>query len=462
MPLIEGQSLSQKLTDGPLRPSEAAMLVARVAEAMHHAHEKGLIHLCLPPSNILLDDDGQPHIVDFGLARRVPGDATLEGQIVGIPSYMSPEQAQGRSELDHTADVYSLGAVLYELLTGRPPFRAATLMETLRHVVESDPVSIRALSRSVPRDLETICMKCLVKAPRARYQSAAELADDLRRFLEDRPVRARKTSALFRLSMWCRRHRMAATLSLLLLLLITVLAVAVPLYSRIQLDRLASTNTDFEQGLRVNKWTQSHIAQMDRLLGDMKRIAPSEVPIARSQLNTALASHIQALIDQPELTSDLIAEITELINELSARDEQLALDLRNELDDRIRDDKEMSVRIPLSNYLRLSLAALRVADKDFASVSSKFAQELQEILDQNENERNGKVFEEKLAEALRKAIDEFVQPELREHWQRLYKDVNAKLKQSKHFEPTIAHHWRKAYQELATILEANLDDSGND
>ncbi|HEX8199077.1 MAG TPA: serine/threonine-protein kinase [Isosphaeraceae bacterium] len=209
MKLLDGGSLARHLPRLVGDPWESARLVARVARAMHHAHQQGVLHRDLKPSNILLDAQGQPHVTDFGLARRVAGDGGLTGTgaIVGTPSYMAPEQAAGRKgAVAATADVYALGAVLYELLTGRPPFRAETVMETVVQVLEQEPVPPRQVRPGVPAELELICLKCLEKDPAARYPSAAELAEDLDRYLRDEDVAARRGGAWLRLRRWSRRE----------------------------------------------------------------------------------------------------------------------------------------------------------------------------------------------------------------------------------------------------------------
>ncbi len=198
MGFVEGQSLSQRLADGPLPAREAAELIRRVSEAIEYAHQHGVIHRDLKPANILLDASGNPRVTDFGLAKRVQGDSGLtgSGQIMGTPSYMPPEQAGGpRGEVGPAADVYSLGATLYALLTGRPPFQAASAMDTVLQVVSEEPVPPRRLNPAVDRDLETICLKCLEKEPARRYATAAALGEDLRRFLAGEPVLARPIGA---------------------------------------------------------------------------------------------------------------------------------------------------------------------------------------------------------------------------------------------------------------------------
>ena len=203
MAFVEGQSLAAKAAEGPLPPREAAALVRDVAEAIAHAHQRGLVHRDLKPANILLDRDGRPQVSDFDLAKRIRGESHLTeaGQVLGTPSYMSPEQAAGRhEEVGPQADVYSLGAILYDLLTGRPPFDAGSAIETLTQVLDQDPVPVRALNPQVPHDLETIAMKCLQKDPSLRYATATALADDLNRFLQGEPILASSIRLLDRVA----------------------------------------------------------------------------------------------------------------------------------------------------------------------------------------------------------------------------------------------------------------------
>jgi eukaryotic-like serine/threonine-protein kinase len=203
MKLIEGGSLAAARSAAPAESRSAAKRVATVACAVHHAHQRGILHRDLKPGNILIDAEGEPHITDFGLARRIEGDSRLtqSGAIVGTPCYMAPEQA-----LTTLADVYSLGAILYEQLTGRPPFQAETPLDTALQVVERDPIAPRTLNPKVDADVETICLKCLAKEPNGRYESAAALADDLERLLRGEPIRARPAGAWEQAVKWVKRQ----------------------------------------------------------------------------------------------------------------------------------------------------------------------------------------------------------------------------------------------------------------
>jgi serine/threonine-protein kinase len=209
MDYIEGESLAQRLARAPLGPQAAARLLSAVARAVEHLHHQGVVHRDLKPSNILMDKDEQPYVTDFGLAKVfVPGsEATATGVIAGTPSYMAPEQASGhRADVGPGADVYSLGAVLYELLTGGPPFRHENALDTLMDVLGREPELPRRVNPRVPTGLELICMKCLAKSPGDRYASAAELADDLDRFVGGEPLLVKPPHLGQRLLAWTRRQ----------------------------------------------------------------------------------------------------------------------------------------------------------------------------------------------------------------------------------------------------------------
>jgi tetratricopeptide (TPR) repeat protein len=234
MKLVEGGNLAQHLDRFGNDRRAAARLVATVAQAVHHAHQRGVLHRDLKPANILLDPQGEPHVTDFGLAKRVQGDAGLTGSgaVVGTPSYVAPEQAAAKKGLTVAVDVYSLGVILYELLTGRPPFRAATALDTLLAVLNQEPAPPRALNPRVERDLETVCLKCLHKDPARRYASALALAEDLERFLQGELIQARPTTAWERGWRWVRRRPLAAAFVLVVVAAVSALLIGYVQYER--------------------------------------------------------------------------------------------------------------------------------------------------------------------------------------------------------------------------------------
>jgi eukaryotic-like serine/threonine-protein kinase len=216
MKYVEGGSLAQAIGGNPLPAPRAARLLAKVARAVHYAHQRGVLHRDLKPNNILLDTGDEPQLTDFGLAKIMAHDAALTRSVavMGSASYMAPEQARGQTrQITTAADIYSLGAVLYETLTGRPPFDGATMVETLRRVAEDEPRPPRVFNPAVPADLETICLKCLEKEPGRRYATAQELAEDLDRFLRVEPIQARPATARERLVKWVRRKPAIAALA---------------------------------------------------------------------------------------------------------------------------------------------------------------------------------------------------------------------------------------------------------
>jgi serine/threonine protein kinase/WD40 repeat protein len=227
MKLVPGRNLTESRSDwtcaGNFTPAErcrreraAAGLLEKVARAVHHAHQHGVLHRDVKPSNVLLDAQNEPHVTDFGLAKELNGQGglTVTGAILGTPAYMSPEQAAGQRDLTTAVDVYGLGAILYELLTNQPPYKGESSAQTLRLVLESEPKLPRSINPALDRDLETICLKCMRKDPQERYVSAAELADELGRYLRGEPIVARPVSSRERLLKWARRRPAAAALAI--------------------------------------------------------------------------------------------------------------------------------------------------------------------------------------------------------------------------------------------------------
>ena len=224
---VDGGTLSKKIAREPQPPRYAAGVAETLARAVQYAHDRNIVHRDLKPGNVLLAADGTPKLTDFGLAKQVEAESTTtqSGQIVGTPSYMAPEQAEGRPDVGKPADVWALGGILYDLLTGRPPFAGSSVLDTLEMVRTREPVSPGQLAAHVPRDIETICLKCLQKDPARRYASAGDLADDLRRFLDGRPIVARPVPAYERAWRWAKRNRAVAGLGSLAALLLVATAV---------------------------------------------------------------------------------------------------------------------------------------------------------------------------------------------------------------------------------------------
>jgi len=292
MKLVAGGGLDQRLQEYVAEPRRAARLVAVTAAAIHHAHQRGILHRDLKPANIVVDADGQPHVTDFGLSKRVEGDSELtqSGAILGTPAYMAPEQASGRrSSVTTATDIYGLGAVLYALLTGRGPFGGTTVLETLDRVRERAPEPPHLLNPRVPRDLEVICLKCLAKAPARRYTTADDLAADLDRFLAGEPIRARPTPFWERAAKWARRRPAAAAFIVAVVVAAVGLAVAGQRYDAYKQDQ---TRRWDEQVARVRL---EALDDLDR--GRMQR--------ARGELDNArvtLTSLLTKLRPEPGLT----------------------------------------------------------------------------------------------------------------------------------------------------------------
>src|SRR5258705_8856065 len=215
MKCIEGGQLDEVVKRAPMSIRQAAELIAKVARIVHYAHEHGILHRDIKPGNILLDAKGEPHLTDFGLARLVESESTVTRtmEVLGTPSYMAPEQAVGNNAaISSVTDVYGLGAVLYQLLTGEPPFAGGTTYETIKLLLDTEPRQPRLLNPKIDRDLSTICLKCLDKDPQRRYPSALALAQDLQRWQNHEPIQARRTGISTRARKWVRRNRSIAAL----------------------------------------------------------------------------------------------------------------------------------------------------------------------------------------------------------------------------------------------------------
>ena len=291
MDYVEGQCLSALIRGIPLPARRAAGYVKTIAEAIHYAHERGILHRDLKPANVMIDANDQPRVTDFGLAKRLEGDSelTVSGQVLGSPNYMPPEQATGkRGTLSRRTDVYALGAILYHALTGRPPFVSEGLAETVQQVLNVEPVSPRVLNPSVPADLETVCLKCLEKEPGKRYATAQMLAEELGRFLEGKPVLARPMGRLAKAGRWCRRNpRLASATGVALLSLLIGLAGATWQWRRAETERaraeageLLARQSTYASGMKL-----AQLAMADNNVGLALILLEKHRPKGKSEID---------------------------------------------------------------------------------------------------------------------------------------------------------------------------------
>ena len=328
MKLVTGGSLARQVERFTTDHRAAARLVATSARAVHHAHQHGILHRDIKPGNILLDADGRPQVTDFGLARRLEGEdgLTLTGALLGSPRYMAPEQARGEKGLTVSADVYALGAVLYELLTGRPPFSGDTVLETLRQVREQEPARPSGIVRALDRDLETVCLKAMEKDPRARYASAEALQRDLEHWLRGEPLSARPAAPWERAVKWARRNPARAALGAVsatgMVVLIGVLLVGDVLLSRKQ----AQTDAALKGEQRASARAQTEAAKalaVGRFLREMLGSANPWDGLSRDvrvrEVLDAAAARVDAgeLRDQPEVEAEVRMTLARTYNGLA-------------------------------------------------------------------------------------------------------------------------------------------------
>jgi eukaryotic-like serine/threonine-protein kinase len=323
MGYVEGQSLSRRIAESPLPPREAARIMAQVAEAVEYAHSKGVIHRDLKPANVLLDPTSQARVTDFGLAKRLDQESSLSisGTLVGTPSYMPPEQASGQvKRVDIRSDVYSLGATLYAMLSGRPPFQADNWSDTCLQVVHQEPIPPRQLNPKLPRDLETVCLKCLEKDPRRRYASARELADELGRYLRGEPIHARPIGRPERLWRWCRRNPIVAVLSASIALLLvlgtlvsTYYAVAATNSAREATKARSLAEKEKDRATGNFKMASEAVKTFYTQVADDPRLAPHGLEDLRRSLLESANKFYEKLINQESSDSGMQHERLEAL-----------------------------------------------------------------------------------------------------------------------------------------------------
>ena len=367
MSFVDGSSLAERVKNkGPLDPREAARLIKEAANAVDYAHHAGIIHRDIKPHNLLIDRDGKLQVADFGLAKLKTGDSELtsDGQVLGTPAYMPPEQAEGTPDsVGITADVYSLGATFYFLITGRPPFDSATVQDTLRQVLDKEPVAPRKLDNSIPRDLETICLKSLSKQSSRRYPSASELADDLERWLSNEPILARRVGNLERAWKWCKRKPVISGVALAFLLCFSLGSGV--LWERLQASRasglvesLGTCESNEVPGILSALNDYKHWAE-PRLLESLA-IEQEHDRASRKCLHLKIALAGEDTSIANELVNDLlVAEIKDIGNIRQALSRSIQVD-KNRLWQVFRGDSSESVAVSNEMQFRAGLALARM------------------------------------------------------------------------------------------------------
>ena len=391
---VSGGTLSKKISRDPQPPRYSAEIVESLARAMQYAHDRGIVHRDLKPANVLLTEDGIPKITDFGLAKELEADSgqTQAGQVLGTPSYMAPEQALGDVErVGAPADVYALGATLYDLLTGRPPFAGTSVLDTLELVRTREPVPPSALAGKIPRDLETITLKCLQKEIGRRYESAGALADDLRRFLNDQPILARPVSSLEKTWRWAKRNPWVAGLGTSVAMLLIAVAVVTSIFSY----SLSIKKKEAEEAARQEEIAKNIAIEERKNAVESARL--ESIAKVKEQEERAKAENARTIAaKQRELALDTIRGVLRDVDDQMKNDIRFAA-LRRKIVEKMLSDldkiRDHALKNPLEDRTE-ALAYTRIGDiyfrsgriKDAADWLAKAEPILRKVADDNPND----------------------------------------------------------------------------
>jgi len=349
---VDGGSLARKIRGKPLPPLDAARIAEELARAIQYCHQHGILHRDLKPSNILLTADGVPKIGDFGLAKQLESDPglTKSGMVMGTPSYMAPEQTQGRCrDVGPHTDIYALGTILYEMLAGRPPFKADSILETMEQVGSQEPSPPSRFQSKVPRDLETICLKAMAKEPSRRYRSALALAQDLERFQSGESILARREGTLARLWRKVRRRPLTAAAFLLVIAFAAGFS-AIPIKGFITLNRIHYLNQELDGGLEVQEWTAAHLQKMEDDVTEWQRLEFGEASYARQRLHTRFARSMRESFQQiPDLQDHDLVRMQSTLEVLAKYDHTLATGLEQEFHARLQKNEREIPKADVEN-----------------------------------------------------------------------------------------------------------------
>lgn len=336
---VDGGSLSAEMKKREFSAKESAEILETLARAVHYAHQKSIIHRDLKPANVLLSADGTPKVSDFGLAKRLnieDSGLTRTGIAIGTPAYMAPEQARGETQrMGPAVDIYALGVILYELLARRLPFIGTSVIDTMQQVLNVDPQPPSSFGRSIPRDLETVCLKCLAKDPAVRYSSALALAQDLERYLSGEPILARRETLMQKA--WRKGRKQAAILATATIAILAIVAAGYAFRASSFAQRVAQTERQLQQGLDQPDFTPDQLDQLNELASRLISYDAARGELAHEKLFQRAAEQVRTVLQRPRVTSDLLPSLQSKIDWLANHRPELAEDLQREVKRRVSD-----------------------------------------------------------------------------------------------------------------------------